>query len=136
MVRVATRLGIFIKSSAWNDTHASATDPEARLYRRSKGTPAKLCHLGHVVSENGHGQVVDACVTQANGTAERSAAIEMLQEPSGPRSSERSPREAMLELRAKNILQSLLGRGDACSRRFAGGSKHDGFIGSICRLCC
>jgi transposase len=66
-----------------NDTHASRTDPEAKLYRKSKGTPAKLCYLGHAVSENRHGLVVDACVTQANGTAERSAAIEMLRDLSG-----------------------------------------------------
>lgn len=67
-----------------NDTHASRTDPEAKLYRKSKGTPAKLCYLGHAVSENRYGLVVDACVTEANGTAERSAAIEMLQDLSGP----------------------------------------------------
>jgi len=66
-----------------NATHASTTDPEAKLYRKSKGTPAKLCYLGHAVSENRHGLVVDACVTEANGTAERSAAIEMLQDLSG-----------------------------------------------------
>jgi transposase len=67
-----------------NDTHASTTDPEAKLYRKSKGTPAKLCYLGHAISENRHGLVVDACVTEANGTAERSAAIEMLEGLSGP----------------------------------------------------
>ena len=67
-----------------NDTHASTTDPEAKLYRKSKGTPAKLCYLGHAVSENRHGLVVDARVTEANGTAERSAAIEMLEDLSGP----------------------------------------------------
>jgi transposase len=67
-----------------NDTHASTTDPEAKLYRKSKGTPAKLCYLGHAVSENRHGLVVDACVTEANGTAERRAAIEMLKDLSGP----------------------------------------------------
>jgi transposase len=67
-----------------NDTHASTTDPEAKLYRKSKGTPAKLCYLGHAVSENRHGLVVDACVTEASGTAERSAAVEMLQNLSGP----------------------------------------------------
>ena len=67
-----------------NDTHASTTDPEAKLYRKSRGTTAKLCYLGHAVSENRNGLIVDACVTQASGTAERSAAIEMLQDLSGP----------------------------------------------------
>jgi transposase len=68
-----------------NDTHASTTDPEAKLYRKSAGTTAKLAYLGHAVSENRHGLIVAAQVTQASGTAERSAAIDMLGELSGPR---------------------------------------------------
>jgi transposase len=67
-----------------NDTHASTTDPEARLYKKTHGTPAKLCYLGHAVSENRHGLIVDARVSQANGTAERSSALEMLKSLSGP----------------------------------------------------
>jgi len=62
-----------------NDTHASTTDPQARLYKKSRGTPSKLCYLGHAVSENRHGLIVEATVTQASGTAERSAALEMLE---------------------------------------------------------
>jgi len=61
-----------------NDTHASTTDPQAQLYRKSEGTASVLAYLGHAVSENRHGLVVEMRVTQANGTAERSAAIEML----------------------------------------------------------
>ena len=61
-----------------NQTHASRTDPEARLFRKSKGTGAKLCYMGHVLMENRHGLVVDARVSQASGTAERDSAIEML----------------------------------------------------------
>lgn len=68
-----------------NDTHASTTDPEAKLYRKSAGTTAKLAYLGHAVSENRHGLIVAAQVTQASGTAERSAAIDMLGELSGPK---------------------------------------------------
>lgn len=68
-----------------NDTHASTTDPEAKLYRKSRGTTAKLAYLGHAVSENRHGLIVAAQVTQASGTAERSAAIDMLGELSGRR---------------------------------------------------
>jgi transposase len=68
-----------------NDTHASTSDPEAKLYRKSAGTTAKLAYLGHAVSENRHGLIVAAQVTQASGTAERSAAIDMLGELSGPR---------------------------------------------------
>lgn len=68
-----------------NDTHASTTDPEAKLYKKSRGTTAKLAYLGHAVSENRHGLIVAAQVTQAGGTAERNAAIEMLGKLSGPR---------------------------------------------------
>jgi transposase len=68
-----------------NDTHASTTDPEAKLYKKSAGTPSKLAYLGHAVSENRNGLIVAAQVTQASGTAERSAAIDMLGELSGPR---------------------------------------------------
>jgi transposase len=60
-----------------NATHASTTDPEARLYKKAKGQEAKLAYLGHVLMENRHGLVVDTCVTQATGTAEREAALAM-----------------------------------------------------------
>jgi transposase len=60
-----------------NATHASTTDPEARLYKKAKGHEAKLAYLGHVLMENRHGLVVDTRVTQATGTAEREAALAM-----------------------------------------------------------
>jgi transposase len=61
-----------------NATHASTTDSEARLYRKSPSTAAQLCHMGHVLMENRHGLVVDVETTEANGTAERAAALRML----------------------------------------------------------
>ena len=61
-----------------NDTHASQTDPDAKLYKKSKKVAAIPCYLGHVLTENRHGLVVDECLTQANGTAEREAALGML----------------------------------------------------------
>ena len=60
-----------------NDTHASKTDPDARLYKKSRGSEAKLSYLGHVLVENRHGFIVDAMLTQADGTAEADAAILM-----------------------------------------------------------
>ena len=63
-----------------NETHASTTDPDARLYKKAKGQPAKLCHLGHVVMENRSGLVVAASVTHATGTAEREAAVAMVED--------------------------------------------------------
>ncbi len=60
------------------ETHASTTDPEARLYRKGKQQEARLCYLGHVLSENRHGLVVDVELTEADGYAEREAALAML----------------------------------------------------------
>jgi transposase len=63
-----------------NATHRSTTDPDARLYRKAAGQPAKLAYLGHVVAENRHGLIVDAEVTLATGRGEREAASAMLAE--------------------------------------------------------
>jgi transposase len=62
-----------------NDTHASTTDPEARLYRKGKGKETKLCFIGHGLMENRHGLLVDACLTLADGHAERVAALHMIE---------------------------------------------------------
>ena len=62
-----------------NATHASRTDPEARLYRKGSGQPSQLAHLGHILSENRNGLILGICVTEANGTPERVAALTMLQ---------------------------------------------------------
>ena len=61
-----------------NQTHQSTTDPDARLYKKSKGTEAKLSYLGHVLMENRNGLLVRTMVTQADGTAERDAALLMV----------------------------------------------------------
>src|SRR5260370_10925119 len=66
-----------------NQTHASVTDPDARLYRKGPGQPAKLAYLGHVVMENRHALVVDTRLTLATGTAEREAALEMVADRRG-----------------------------------------------------
>ncbi len=60
------------------DTHESKTDPEAYLYRKSKGKESKLAYMGHILMENRHGLVVNAQVTQATGTAEREAAVDLV----------------------------------------------------------
>ena len=61
-----------------NATHASVTDPEARLYKKSPGSGAVLCFMGHTLMENRNGLIVQAQVTQADGHAERKAALEMI----------------------------------------------------------
>ena len=62
-----------------NDTHQSTTDPDARLYRKGPGKEAKLSFMGHALMENRHGLVVDACLTRADGHAERIAALHMIE---------------------------------------------------------
>jgi len=61
-----------------NETHASTTDPDARLAKKSKGSEAKLAFAGHLLMENRNGLVVDARLTHATGTAECEAALDML----------------------------------------------------------
>jgi transposase len=61
-----------------NDTHASTTDPDAKLYRKSNGAESRLAYLGHLLIENRHGLIVDAMATQADGRAERDAGLLML----------------------------------------------------------
>ena len=60
-----------------NETHQSTTDPDARLYRKGKGKEAKLCYMGHALMENRNGLIIDSRLTQATGTAEREAALDM-----------------------------------------------------------
>ena len=63
-----------------NETHRSTTDPEAKLYRKGNGKESKLSHLGHALNENRHGLIVGIEATEANGTAERTAALDMVDE--------------------------------------------------------
>src|SRR5207249_1789874 len=58
-----------------NQTHRSTTDPDARLFKKSKGSEAKLGYLGHVLMENRNGLLVQTFLTEANGRAERDAAM-------------------------------------------------------------
>ena len=67
------------RGTPWsNATHASVTDPDARLFRKGKGKPAQLCFMGHALMENRNGFAVEAEMTHADGYGERTAAIEML----------------------------------------------------------
>jgi IS5 family transposase len=62
-----------------NETHASVTDPDARIYRKGEGKEAKLCYMGHALMENRNGLVVEASLTHADGHAERNAALAMIE---------------------------------------------------------
>jgi transposase len=68
----------FRKQKRKNDTHESQTDPESRLYRKSSGAESRLAFMGHLLTENRNGLVVDVRLTQATGKAEREAALDML----------------------------------------------------------
>jgi transposase len=66
-----------------NETHASTTDPDARLYRKGRGKEAKLCFMGHALMENRHGLIVGAVATRASGHAERLAALHLIEPHAG-----------------------------------------------------
>src|SRR5580693_8530830 len=68
-----------------NETHESTTDPEARLYKKGDGQPAKLCYMGHALMENRHGLAIDGGVSEATGTAERDMALELVDRHRGRR---------------------------------------------------
>lgn len=68
----------FHGSKRSNDTHESATDPEARLCRKGKGQPAQLAYMGHLLMENRHSLIADVDLTLATGFAERETALEMV----------------------------------------------------------
>ncbi len=73
----------FRKEKRSNETHASTTDPDARLYRKADGQESRLCFMGHALMENRNGLVVDASLTHATGTAERAASLTMLDRRTG-----------------------------------------------------
>ena len=75
----------FHKEKRSNATHQSTTDPECRLFRKSKGAPAQLCYLGHVLMENRNGLAVGARLTLATGTAEREACLALVEKIGGNR---------------------------------------------------
>jgi len=121
-----------------NQTHASTTDPDARLYRKGPGKEAKLCFMGHGLMENRSGLLVDACLSLAGGHAERVAALHMI-EPRADR-----PRAITLgadkgydaedfvnELRAMrvrpHVAQNTGGRGSAIDGRT---TRHAGYVKS------
>ena len=76
--RYRWRRGDFGGQERKNDTHASTTDPDARLYRKPNGAESRLAYLGHLLIENRHGLIADATATIADGYAEREAATLMV----------------------------------------------------------
>jgi len=118
-----------------NETHASTSDPEARLYRKGAGKEAKLCFIGHALMENRNALFVDACLTRADGHAERVAALHMI-EPRADRATRITlaadkgydAEDFVNELRAMrvtpHVAQNVSGRSSAIDRRT---TRHDGY---------
>ena len=117
-----------------NETHASTTDPDARLYRKSPGQAAKLCHMGHLTMENRHGLIVETELTPATGWGERAAAEAMIEDvPHGPRPTLAADKAYdtaafVATLRAQGVVphvaQNLSGRRSAVDRRT---TRHGGY---------
>jgi len=118
-----------------NETHASPTDPDARLYRKGPGKEAKLCFTGHGLMENRSGLLIDACLTEADGHAERVAALHMIE----PRADRPRPitlgadkaydtQDFVNELRSMavtpHLAQNTSGRRSAIDRRT---TRHEGY---------
>ena len=110
-----------------NDTHESTTDPESRLARKSGGQEAKLSYCGNVLIENRNGLVVNTELLQANGTAERDAALLMVEQIAGDQQvtvagdKGYDTREFVKELRAMNVTPHV-----AQNENRPGGSAIDG----------
>jgi transposase len=120
-----------------NDTHASTTDPDARLFRKGRGKEAKLCHMGHLLMENRNGLIVDALLTPATGTAERDAALAMLGRQGGRHRATLGADKAydaaglVADLRAlhvtPHVAQNTANRRSAIDRRT---TRHPGYAAS------
>lgn len=124
-----------------NATHASTTDPDALLYRKSPGTAAKLCYMGHVLMENRNGLAVDAVTTRVSGHAERLAALEMLDDVADLDGGRRitlgadkgyDTRDFVAEVRERgatpHVAQNQSGRRSAIDGRT---TRHRGYAASI-----
>lgn len=68
----------FRREKRSNETHASTTDPDAKLYRKGDSQESRLCYIGHVLMENRNGLAVAGDVTQATGRAERETALDLV----------------------------------------------------------
>lgn len=66
-----------------NDTHASVTDPDARLYKKSSGEASRLAYLGHILIDNRHGLIAGEQVTTADDSAEADAATQLVDDLGG-----------------------------------------------------
>jgi transposase len=118
-----------------NATHASKTDPESQLARKGKGKEAKLSYTGHVLMENRNGLAVDADVTQATGTCERQAALEMIEAVPGDdritvgADKAYDTKDFVKQCRAKNVVPHVAQKKNSAID--ARTTRHDGYAVSL-----
>lgn len=121
-----------------NETHRSTTDEDARLYRKGDGKTSRLCFIGHVLMENRNGLAVDATLTRAAGTAERTAALAMAETlPAGHKTlgadKAYDTHDFVMELRelgiTPHVAQNAYDTGTARRRSAIDGrtTRHDGY---------
>ena len=121
-----------------NETHRSATDDDARLFRKGNGQQSQLCFIGHVLMENRNGLAVDAELTRAAGAAERLAALAMAETlPAGPKTigadKGYDTHDFVMELRelgiTPHVAQNAYDKGTARRRSAIDGrtTRHDGY---------
>jgi len=100
-----------------NETHASTTDPDARLSKKSQGGEARLSYMGHVLMENRNGLVVAAEATSAANVAEREAAVAMLDRTVAPKDKRKPEQQVTLGAdtlyQDEKFIQDLRDRGVA-----------------------
>ena len=119
-----------------NETHESCTDPDARLFKKSRGASAKLCYMGHALMENRNGLIIATRFTRATGKAEREAALDMIKKIPGSRritlgADKGYDDEGFIsELRANNVTPHIAkhGRRNNIDKRT---SRHEGYEQSI-----
>ena len=122
-----------------NATHASTTDPDARLYRKGGGQPAELCYLGHALMENRSGLIVGGVATRATGDAEPLAAIELVRAVAGKRritlgaDKAYDTRNFVLECREENVTPHVARNITATrgSRIDGRTTRHPGYAASL-----
>lgn len=116
-----------------NKTHASTTDPDARLYRKSFGTESKLSYSGHVLMENRSGLAVDAELTLATGRAEAEAALDMVGRIDGIKrvtlgaDKAYDTREVVETLRVMGVTPHIAGKNAAYSMIDGRTTRHAGY---------
>ena len=116
-----------------NETHESKTDPESRLFRKGRGREAKMSYMGHALMENRSGLMVDFELTEANGKAERAAALEMVDRERKRRKKKRKQAKASKKRNRKGRRITLAADKGYDTRDFVRGCRERGVTPHVAR---